>query len=128
NMSDSFSIKGDLLGNAELQLESRSLTLSDGSEVQTWGIETFSKLRVQHMVGSISLVGAMTGSDEELVLLRGSLGQAKAYQKFAEKVNAEITGEPVEQRGRQTEDQCPKCGLLYPDPASPICPKCLDKR
>lgn len=127
-MSDSFSIKGDLLGNAELQLESRSLTLSDGSEVQTWGIETFSKLRVQHMVGSISLVGAMTGSDEELVLLRGSLGQAKAYQKFAEKVNAEITGEPVEQRGRQTEDQCPKCGLLYPDPASPICPKCLDKR
>ncbi|NLM38615.1 MAG: hypothetical protein GX205_01005, partial [Firmicutes bacterium] len=127
-MQEGFSVRGDLQNNAELRLQGGQLILEQDGLQKTWNLKDFSKIRLEHLVGSLVLLGTESESGQEVVLLRGSLGQAKLYQKFAALATSEITGKPVEERDRDNEDICPKCGRLYPDPGHPICPKCLDRR
>lgn len=127
-MQEGFSIRGDLQNNAELRLQGGQIILEQDGKKKTWNLKEFSKIRLEHLVGSLVLLGTEAESGQDVVLLRGSLGQARLYQRFAAQATSEITGKPVEERGRENEDMCPKCGRLYPDPARPICPKCLDRR
>lgn len=109
-----------------LSWENDTLIYQEGTFTQSWELDSLQELKVQHLVGSIMLLGKI--DDTEIVLLRGSLGQAREYQVFAQTVNTEITGKTQESRWDQIDDRCPKCNRLYPDPARPVCPRCLDKR
>lgn len=109
-----------------LSWENDTLIYQEGTFTQSWELDSLQELKVQHLVGSIMLLGKI--DDTEIVLLRGSLGQAREYQVFAQTVNTKITGKTQESRWDQIDDRCPKCNRLYPDPARPVCPRCLDKR
>ena len=109
-----------------LSCEDNTLIYQEGTQIQTWELDSLQELKVHHLVGSIMLL-AKTENDE-IVLLRGSLGQAREYQIFAQAVNSKITGRSGESRWDHIDDRCPKCNRLYPDPARPVCPRCLDKR
>ena len=126
-MAEIHPIIGDLgKGKQTLSWENDTLIYQEGTFTQSWELDSLQELKVQHLVGSIMLLGKI--DDTEIVLLRGSLGQAREYQVFAQTVNTEITGKTQESRWDQIDDRCPKCNRLYPDPARPVCPRCLDKR
>lgn len=126
-MAEIHPIIGDLGKEKQtLSWENDTLIYQEGTFTQSWELDSLQELKVQHLVGSIMLLGKI--DDTEIVLLRGSLGQAREYQVFAQTVNTEITGKTQESRWDQIDDRCPKCNRLYPDPARPVCPRCLDKR
>ncbi len=126
-MAEIHPIIGDLGKEKQtLSWENDTLIYQEGTFTQSWELNSLQELKVQHLVGSIMLLGKI--DDTEIVLLRGSLGQAREYQVFAQTVNTEITGKTQESRWDQIDDRCPKCNRLYPDPARPVCPRCLDKR
>ena len=126
-MAEIHPIIGDLGKEKQtLSWENDTLIYQEGTFTQSWELDSLQELKVQHLVGSIMLLGKI--DDTEIVLLRGSLGQAREYQVFAQAVNTKITGKAQESRWDQIDDRCPKCNRLYPDPARPVCPRCLDKR
>lgn len=66
---------------------------------------------------------------EELPIARFSLGFSDKFEKFGERVNKTVNGEPIDDsllEGKHT--RCPICGEPYPDPNRPVCPNCVDRR
>ncbi len=66
---------------------------------------------------------------EEFPIARFSLGFSDKFEKFCERVNKTIKGEPIDDsllEGKHTH--CPICGEPYPDPNRPVCPNCVDRR
>lgn len=127
-LKEVLSIQGDIAGIEQtLQWTDNALTWREGGKVQTWPAKDLANLKVHHYVGGLT-VNANFKDEQELVLLRGSQGLARQYQMFTQKVNYDLEGKTEAIKDDEPVDRCPKCNLLYPDPARPVCPKCLDKR
>ena len=121
-MQEGFSIRGDLQNNAELRLQGGQLILEQDGKKKTWNLKEFSKIRLEHLVGSLVLLGTEAESGQDVVLLRGSLA-ARLYQRFAAQATSEITGKP-QKNGAGRMKICVQNAGAYPDPARPIW-KCL---
>ncbi len=68
-------------------------------------------------------------SGEEFPAARFSLGYADKFEKFSQRVNSTVKGEPIDDtllEGIKTH--CPICGEPFPDPNRPVCPRCVDRR
>ena len=110
-----------------LRWQHNRLFWQDGDQSLSWDASELKELRVHHYVSSITL-HAEFKDGEELVLLRGSLGQARHYQAFSQQINNYVQGKTAQVNWDEVVDRCPKCNLHYPDAAHPVCPRCLDRR
>lgn len=125
---DSPAIYGDLDSQVqELTWDTGILTWREGDKGRTWSAAELEKVKLHHYVGSLT-VNAVLQDGQELVLLRGSQGLARQYQMFVQRVNGDLQGKSEERQQEDPGDRCPKCQRFYPDPARPVCPRCLDKR
>lgn len=94
-----------------------------------------SELKCQTFTGSVVLLA--TVDEQDKVICRGSSSKIGDLNDFAKKVNNILKGEEQaegksERFGgpprRRSNETCPTCGRLYPDPGRQVCPHCLDRR
>lgn len=67
---------------------------------------------------------------EDIVLCRFSNSQARKFGLFCRLVDKVRKGEEIQDsdiREDQMPQYCPRCGLMYPEPNRPVCPRCIDR-
>ncbi len=94
----------------------------------TYPIDEFESLKVERYVSTGTLLGVKNG--EDCPIIRFTLGLNAFFDDFAKAFNAVKKGEDLENLKKTFHESpvCPTCGMRYPDPRRPICPKCMDKR
>ncbi len=64
----------------------------------------------------------------EFPVARFSLGFSDKFEKFCQRVNHTVNGEPIDDRLLEAvKTHCEICGERFPDPNRPVCPFCVDK-
>lgn len=64
----------------------------------------------------------------EINLARFSVGFAEKFEKFAVRYNKTVKGEEINDQSLEDElPECPKCGMIYPDPNRRFCPNCVKR-
>ena len=88
-------------------------------------------------IDSLQVIGLVAGGrltyikdNEQVALCAFTNARSKDIGSFVMLFNklknkGEITPEDLKQVS--SKEACPKCGMLYPDPSSPICPNCSKK-
>ena len=94
----------------------------------TYPMEDFDSLKVERYVSTGRLLGIK--DKEEHPIIRFTLGINAFFDDFAKAFNAVKKGENLEELKKTFHESpvCPHCGMRYPDPRRPVCPKCMDKR
>src|SRR5690625_4479032 len=126
-MNEVLSIQGDLGAKQVLTWDTKTLAWQEGDLSKSWPLGELEEVKLHHYVGSLT-INATFKDGKELVLLRGSQGLARQYQQFCQAINDHLQDKTTTIHEQEAADRCPKCSRFYPDPARPICPRCLDKR
>ncbi|HHV54819.1 MAG TPA: DUF1854 domain-containing protein [Firmicutes bacterium] len=75
--------------------------------------------------------GAAKPVAEPLILCRFTNSEARKFGLFARLLEKLRQGEAIQEsdlREDQVPSYCPRCGLMYPEPSRPVCPRCIDRR
>ncbi len=100
-----------------------------GSKTVSFLLSDIDEVRSESPAGS-GLIALRVGP-EYTILCRYSLSENRRMAAFARRAEKRRLGEEsgtIESPESEPAVLCPTCGLRYPDPDRPVCPKCLDKR
>ena len=106
----------------------KSMSRFDVSGYEEHELESIERMYVDRYADSARLM-IEPKDGEDFPIARFSLGFADKFEKFCERVNKTVKGEPIDDtllEGIKTH--CPICGERYPDPNRPVCPRCVDRR
>jgi ATP-binding cassette subfamily B protein len=99
-----------------------------GTGISSYRVSDLEELKAESLISSGMLTAKMGG--KERVLCRFSNGLSKDFGQLARIVKKLKEGESLEKGDLHREEgtqECPKCGLRYPDPHRKVCPKCLKR-
>lgn len=91
-------------------------------------LEEIDKLEVINLVSGGQLT--KLSKDGQSALCAFTNARSKEIGRFVMlfnrlKTNGTLTEEELKENKKQ--EMCPKCGMIYPDPARPVCPRCSKK-
>lgn len=91
-------------------------------------LEKIDKLEVIKLVSGGQLTRIRNGQQSAVCSFTNA--KAKEIGRFVMlfnrlKTNGELTVEDL--RSTEKQETCPKCGMIYPDPSHPVCPRCSKK-
>ncbi len=106
----------------------KSMSRFDVSGYEEHELESIERMYVDRYADSARLmIEPKDGKDFSIA--RFSLGFADKFEKFCERVNKTVKGEPIDDTLLEgVKTHCPICGERYPDPNRPVCPRCVDRR
>ncbi len=96
--------------------------------VRLYEIEKLEKLDCEPLVACSLLVATYEGSQLRLIAFSNLYRESmhKLSRAFGRVKNPDPNGfAPKEE---ESNDYCPKCGMMYPDRNRKICPKCMDRK
>ena len=106
----------------------KSMSRFDVSGYEEYELESIERMYVDRYADSARLM-IEPKDGEDFPIARFSLGFADKFEKFCERVNKTVKGEPIDDTLLEgVKTHCPICGERYPDPNRPVCPRCVDRR
>jgi ATP-binding cassette subfamily B protein len=99
-------------------------------QIETMPIASIASLSVVNLVASGILVVQTEGADARAVAsftngqMRDAARLAAVFRKLK---NHEPTDAETDEPDRHANAACPACGLIYPEPNRPICPRCMKR-
>ncbi|MBE3576107.1 MAG: DUF1854 domain-containing protein [Limnochordales bacterium] len=103
-----------------------------GEPLRSVALADLEGIRVESLTGNGLLVATVRkeANTEDIILCRFSNSQARKFGLFCRLVDKVRRGEEIQEsdiREDQMPQYCPRCGLMYPEPNRPVCPRCLDR-
>ena len=100
----------------------------DVSGYEEYELESIERMYVDRYADTARLM-IEPKDGEDFPIARFSLGFADKFEKFCERVNKTVKGEPIDDTLLEgVKTHCLICGERYPDPNRPVCPRCVDRR
>lgn len=98
------------------------------TDFRSFPTDDISRLSVERFLGTARLI-SVDKDDQVTELLVFSLGIANKMENFCAHFSDYKENKPFSSKHGDDETVfCPKCGLRYPDPQRPVCPKCMDTK
>ncbi len=96
---------------------------------ETYPLEEVEGLKVENLASSCILILKTKNGEKALCCFTNS--HSRKFRLMAKLLDKVKKGEELVDEDFVDDrplSYCPKCGMLYPDQARPVCPRCLDKR
>jgi ATP-binding cassette subfamily B protein len=119
--------KAKAKAEAALQAKSQAAVTTDDWSTEHIPLEEIESLSIVNLVASGLLVVKTKEERAIAAFTNGLMSRASLLSKLFDKVKKGEEIEPELLEKNEAEENCPACGMIYPEPERRICPKCMKK-